>query len=176
MRRTPLVLVSFAAGILAVPVLAGVYLAFGRPPVAVADPSFPFEAKIVHIPLEARIRREMPAAAPIPASDDNLIAGAGVYEDKCEMCHGTQSDPSALGKSMFPRAPQLWVKHGTVVGVSDDPVGETYWKIKNGIRLTGMPAYSKSLSDKQIWQVSLLLSVADKPLPDEAAKTVGQQR
>ena len=37
-----------------------------------------------------------------------------------------------------------------------------------------MPAYGKALTDKQIWQVTLLLSKADKPLPAEAAKTVGQ--
>jgi mono/diheme cytochrome c family protein len=76
---------------------------------------------------------------------------------------------------MFPRAPQLWAKHKSgAVGVSNDPVGETYWKIKNGIRLTGMPAYEKSLSETQLWQVSLLLSMADKRLPAEAARTVGQ--
>ena len=75
---------------------------------------------------------------------------------------------------MFPRAPQLWAKHKNgAVGVSDDPVGETYWKVKNGIRLTGMPAYDKALTDTQMWQVTLLLSRADKPLPAEAAKTVG---
>jgi mono/diheme cytochrome c family protein len=60
------------------------------------------------------------------------------------------------------------------MSVGDDPVGETYWKIKNGIRLTGMPAYGKVLSETQLWQVSLLLSMADKPLPAEASKTVGR--
>ena len=60
------------------------------------------------------------------------------------------------------------------IGVSDDPAGETYWKVKNGIRLSGMPAYGKSLSEKQLWQVSLLLSMADKPLPADAAHTVGR--
>ena len=76
---------------------------------------------------------------------------------------------------MFPRAPQLWATHGNrAVGVSDDPAGETFWKIKNGIRLTGMPAYGKALSDTQIWQVSLLLSCADKPLPAEASRTIGR--
>jgi mono/diheme cytochrome c family protein len=53
-------------------------------------------------------------------------------------------------------------------------VGETYWKVKNGLRLTGMPAYGKLLSEKQLWQVSLLLSMADKPLPAEASSTVGR--
>ena len=117
----------------------------------------------------------MPAASPIPATDDNLNAGASLYEDKCESCHGTADEPSAVGRTLFPIAPQLWIKHANgVVGVSDDPVGETYWKVKNGIRLTGMPAYSKSLSEIQLWQVSLLLSMADKPLPDDASHTIGR--
>ena len=175
MRRFPLALVSFLAGLLLTPLALYLYLAYGQPPVATADQPFPFEAKIVGIPLDARIHREMPSASPVPASDENLNAGAGIYEDKCEQCHGTGDEPSAIGRTMFPQAPQLWVKHGNgAVGVSDDPVGETYWKVKNGIRLTGMPAYGKALTEKQLWQVSLLLSMADKPLPPDAAKTVGQ--
>jgi thiosulfate dehydrogenase len=55
---------------------------------------------------------------------------------------------------------------GDVVGVSDDPPGETYWKIKNGIRLTGMPSYEHVLSADQMWDVTLLLKHADEQLPD----------
>ena len=175
MKRIPLAIASFVAGVLLLPLGICLYLAFGKPPVATADPPFPMEAKIVRIPLNARIRREMPASAPIPASDENLNAGASIYEDKCEFCHGTADASSAMAKSMFPVAPQLWAKHRNgVVGVSDDPVGETYWKVKNGIRLTGMPAYDKALTETQLWQVSLLLSMADKPLPAEASRTVGR--
>lgn len=176
MSRTLLAIVSFVAGLILLPLAVYVYIAFGRPPVATADAPFPLEKQIVRIPLAARIKSEMPAKAPIPANEENLNAGAGIYEDKCEVCHGTQDTPSSIGKTMFPTAPQLWLKKKSgAVGVSHDPVGETYWKIKNGIRLTGMPAYQKLLTDNQIWQVSLLLSLADKPLPAEAAKTVGQQ-
>jgi mono/diheme cytochrome c family protein len=175
MSRTWLVIVSFVAGVLLLPLGIYLYIAFGNPPVATADKPFPLEAKIVKIPLRARIAREMPAGSPIPASDENLNAGAGIYEDKCEVCHGTHDEPSGIAKTMFPTAPQLWVKKKSgAVGVSNDPVGLVYWKVKNGIRLTGMPAYGKILSGKQMWQVSLLLSMADKPLPAEAAKTVGQ--
>ena len=58
-------------------------------------------------------------------------------------------------------------QHGKsgVVGVSDDAAGETYWKVANGIRLTGMPAFNHVLSDTQMWQVSLLLKNADTELP-----------
>jgi len=71
---------------------------------------------------------------------------------------------------MYPDAPPLWEKHpdDQVVGVSDDPPGETYWKVANGIRLTGMPSYKQILSDTEMWQVSLLLANADKPLPPAA--------
>ncbi len=175
MRRTPLAILCFAAGVLSVPLVIYCYIAFGHPPVATADLPLPFEETIVKIPLKARVHLEMPSAVPIPASDDNLDAGAGIYEDKCEVCHGTQDQPSAVGKTMFPVAPQLWIKKKNgAVGVSDDPVGETYWKVKNGSRGTGLPADSMSLTEKQLWQVSQLLSMADKPLPDDASKTVGR--
>jgi mono/diheme cytochrome c family protein len=63
---------------------------------------------------------------------------------------------------MFPRPPQLLKGKG----VTDDPAGETYWKVANGIRLTGMPAYKKTLSEREMWQISELLAGADK-LPSE---------
>jgi mono/diheme cytochrome c family protein len=175
MRPIHISIASFLAGLLLLPLAVYLYLAFGHPPVATADKPFPFEARIAHLPLHARIAREMPARSPIPATDENLNAGASLYEDKCESCHGTADQPAALGRSTFPRAPQLWIKrpNGTV-GVSDDPVGETYWKVRNGIRLTAMPAYGSTLSETQLWQVSLLLSLAAKPLPDEASRTVGR--
>jgi thiosulfate dehydrogenase len=175
MKPILLAAISFLVGLLVLPLVIYLYLSFGKPPVAAADTPFPFEARIVKIPLRARIEREIPAASPIEASDENLNQGAGIYEDKCEVCHGVTGEPSAIGNSMFPNAPQLWAKKKSgAVGVSKDPVGAIYWKIKNGIRLTGMPAYGKALTDKQIWQVTLLLSKGDKPLPAEAAKTVGQ--
>ena len=53
--------------------------------------------------------------------------------------------------------------------MTDDPPGATYWRTANGIRLTGMPAFDKSLTETQIWQVSLLLANANKLPPAAAA-------
>jgi mono/diheme cytochrome c family protein len=66
---------------------------------------------------------------------------------------------------MFPRAPQLLDKDDMV---TDDPVGESFWKVKNGIRLSGMPGFKDSLSETQIWQVSALLAKAEQ-LPAEVS-------
>ena len=83
MRRFPLAVVSFVAGVLLLPLAIYLYLAFGRPPVATADAPFPMEERIAESTLDARTKREAPASSPIPASDANLNAGAGIYEDKC---------------------------------------------------------------------------------------------
>jgi mono/diheme cytochrome c family protein len=64
---------------------------------------------------------------------------------------------------MYPRPPLLFEGKG----VTDDEPGESFWKIFNGIRMTGMPGFSKSLSETQIWQLALLLANAEK-LPDSA--------
>jgi mono/diheme cytochrome c family protein len=51
-------------------------------------------------------------------------------------------------------------------------VGETYWKVRNGIRLSGMPSFNSLLNETQMWQVSVLLAGADKPLPANVIDTV----
>jgi thiosulfate dehydrogenase len=157
---------GFLFGIAAVAGGLFAYLKFGALPVAVADKAFPFEKEIVYLPLNSRIDREM-KTAPFGISEDVFESGAHVYRAQCASCHGTPGHDVAFAKHMFPQAPQLWKKHGEdgVVGVSDDEPGETYWKVANGIRLSGMPSYSHVLSSTEMWQVSLLLKNADKELP-----------
>jgi mono/diheme cytochrome c family protein len=165
------VVLGFFLGIVAV--IAGVflYMRFGSLPVAVADKALPFEQQIVSVPMHARIDKEM-KAAPFGTSEDVFEGGAKVYHEQCAGCHGTPGHDEPFAKTIFPDAPQLWKKHprGGVVGVSDDEVGETYWKVAHGIRLSGMPSYNKVLTDTEMWQVSLLLKNADKELPDPVMK------
>jgi mono/diheme cytochrome c family protein len=46
--------------------------------------------------------------------------------------------------------------------VTDDPPGESYWKIENGIRLTGMPAFKGSLSETEMWQIAQFVATGNK--------------
>jgi len=172
------IFVGFILCLVLVPLAVLAWFRFGHPPVAVADTPFPMERQIVGIPLNARIDHEAPSAAPIQADENNLVAGAGIYRDRCAVCHGFYGKPSSFAAHMYPKAPPLWVQHkgSNVVGVSDDPPGETYWKVSNGIRLTGMPSFKDTLSDTQIWQVTLLLANADKPLPPAAVSIVRDEQ
>lgn len=158
-----------ALGMLAVGI--ALYLRWGSPPVATADKPFPFEKQIVQIPLDARIASQM-QTAPFGTDEDVFEGGAHIYRAQCAGCHGTPGHDAPFAKYMYPPAPQLWKKHakGIVVGVSDDEPGVTYWKVANGIRLTGMPAFNHLLSDTEMWQVTLLLRNANQPLPDPVMK------
>jgi thiosulfate dehydrogenase len=159
-------LVGLILGVLLVPAAAMLYFHLGRPPVAVADKPFPFEGQIAGSTLHARIDAEASKTPPIEPSPVNLQAGAVIYRQQCAACHGLYPTASSFADDMYPQAPQLWKPEGNgVVGVSDDPPGETFWKIDNGIRLSGMPSYRKVLIATQEWQVALLLANADKPLP-----------
>lgn len=152
-------------GILILPVFAYVYLNYGAPPVAIADHSFPFEQQITHVPMHLRVARDAPKTVTVAANDETFISGAQIYRANCMVCHGQPNKPSRFDKAMLPEPPQLWEKEGDHTGVSDDPAGETYWKVRNGIRLSGMPSYSHMLDETQMWEVSLLLANADKPMP-----------
>ncbi len=170
------IFLGFLLGVATVAAGLFLYLRFGPLPVAVVDAPLPFERDIVHLPLDARIEREA-KAAPFGTSEDVFEAGAHIYRAQCASCHGTPGRDVGFAKHMYPAAPQLWRRHakGNVVGVSDDEPGETFWKVANGIRLSGMPAYKQILSDTEMWQVSLLLKNADKELPDPVTHILSAQ-
>lgn len=135
------------------------YFSLGMAPVATSAAPMPFERTLAKMALHARIDKEMPKTVPITADDAAYTAGAQIYKDHCAVCHGLPGQPqSAIAKGMFPKPPKLM--EGT--GVTDDPPGETYWKVSGGIRMTGMPGFDKTLSTTQMWQVSLLCANADK--------------
>lgn len=149
-------------GVISVPFALYAWFGTGSAPVATAAPPMPFERMMAHRALNARVSKEMPKSVPIPADEAAYKAGAQVYRDNCAVCHSfSDGSPSAIAEGMFPKPPRLL--KGT--GVTDDEPGETYWKVANGIRLTGMPGFKESLSETQMWQVSLLLANADK-VPD----------
>jgi mono/diheme cytochrome c family protein len=134
----------------------------GFAPVATSSPPLPFERLITGIALDARVSKEAPTSSPIQPSDEVYLAGVQVYENNCAVCHGLPGrEQTPIAKGEFPKPPKLFQGKG----VSDDPAGVTYWKVANGIRLTGMPGFGGSLTTDQMWQVSLLLANSNQLPP-----------
>ncbi len=153
------IILSFVLGLIILPLFGWLYFRYGYAPVATASSPMPFEKRLAHMALNARVAKEAPKNSPVQGSEDTYQAGVHLYRANCAMCHGLPGqDPSPTSKGMYPKPPQLFKGHG----VTDDPVGETYWKVANGIRLTGMPSYTGALSETEMWQVSMLLAHADK--------------
>jgi mono/diheme cytochrome c family protein len=128
----------------------------GMPMAARTARPLPLEELLADRALEVAIGKEADRPSPFPVDEANLLAGAKVYRENCMMCHGTAGDThrSSVALGMFPRPPHLLPPDK---GVTEDPVGETYWKARNGIRLSGMPGFEGSLTDRELWLVSLLL-------------------
>jgi thiosulfate dehydrogenase len=124
-----------------------------------------FETWMASTSLDATLNREAPKGRnPVAMTDANLIAGINLYAQHCAICHGTEkgsASSSPVAKGLYPKPPQL-----ATDGVEDDPEGVSFWKIKHGIRWTGMPSWKYSLTDRQIWTLALFLKHMDKLPPD----------
>lgn len=152
-------IVGIILGFLLVGAAIHLYFALGLAPVAVTASPMPMERTYAKIGLNAYLNKLPHPDAKSPADEINFLAGAEVYKQNCAVCHGLPGmDKTAIAAGMFPKPPQLF--HG--VGVTDDEPWETYWKVENGIRMTGMPGFKDELNETQIWQVSVLVKNADK--------------
>jgi thiosulfate dehydrogenase len=155
-------------------VAAGVYLyiATGHAPVAVTAPPMPFERKLANMSLDAYLAKLPHPQPQVPADESNFLAAAQIYKQNCAVCHGLPGEPkTTIAEGMAPDPPQLF--HGT--GVTDDEAWESYWKVENGIRLSGMPGFKGKLTETQIWQVAVLVKNADKISPPVKAALLSNE-
>jgi mono/diheme cytochrome c family protein len=82
-----------------------------------------------------------------PALDDAALvtSGAGNYDAMCAGCHlkpGVES--TEMSRGLSPAPPSL-------VERSPAKPAKDFWVIKRGIKMTGMPAWGKSMDDRYIW-------------------------
>lgn len=157
---------GFACALLIVAAGAAGAVWFGLVPARADDKPGSLERFAARHALRATIGREMPQPPyPLSPSDADLTAGAKLYVAQCIDCHGSggTSGPSNIAKGLGVEPPQF-----ATDDVTDDPEGETYWKIEHGIRFTGMPAYAGLLTEKEIWQIAFFLKRAAKDLPPAA--------
>ncbi len=77
-----------------------------------------------------------------------LKEGFEHYNEMCISCHGAPGkEETELSKGLNPPAPYL-VKAANFIDAK-----EMFWVTKNGIKMTGMPAWGKTHSDEKIWAI-----------------------
>jgi thiosulfate dehydrogenase len=142
------------------PLIAGyLFVVLGGMPVATKGDALPFERYLAKKAKRAAYKVDLDKKAPFELTAERLPNAIRIYKNNCGGCHGINSQENKMAKAMFPPVPQFFQPDH---GVSHDPIGEIYWKVKNGVRLTGMPGYIDILSEEEIWEVSLFLKNGEK--------------
>jgi len=111
--------------------------------------------------VDASMERHAPRITnPLMPTDQNLEDGMKLYTMNCSLCHGgLDRKPSTLANSFYPPPPNL------VSDPPDDPEWHIFYTIRTGVRYTGMPAWDKTLSEQDMWKITMLLSHLDKLPP-----------
>ena len=151
-------------GILLVILTAVVISATGAYNVSAVSGPTKFEQKMAAFSLQRSIARRAPATKnPFSASPEVLRSGLAHYRENCVMCHGAPGvEESEAGKGLNPPAPDL-----TLPAIQNMSDGELFWVIGNGIRMTGMPAFSPTHKPDEIWHLVAFMRHLPKITSDE---------
>jgi len=103
--------------------------------------------------LRAAMERSIAMRAPrvqLPALDvpERIRRGVGLYREHCAQCHGAPGvapEPFALGMLPVPENLALLARERGAT--------ELYWTVRNGLKMTGMPAWQYRLTEDEMWDV-----------------------
>jgi mono/diheme cytochrome c family protein len=171
MKTVITVLVTIAVLVLAVlaVIFSGIY------DVAATSP----DSGLIHWVLDTTRSRSVHRAAeglegkitvPDLADPARLKNGFVHYHAMCASCHSAPGvSMSEVGQGLNPSPPLL-----ARVGAEDEPE-ELFWVIKNGVKMTGMPAFGVTHTDEDLWAIVAFLrkmgslsSVEYQAMVDEA--------
>ena len=114
--------------------------------------------RIAELLAELAVKRSISVHAqavepPVSRPLDELVAGAGLYASSCEGCHRAPGEArSAIADAFNPSPADLPLTAGRWTR------SELFWIVKNGIRLTAMPAWDGIYTDREIWAIAALVS------------------
>ena len=115
-----------------------------------------------HFAIPASLRN---ARNPVPLTDAVLAEGRAHWADHCATCHANDgSGQTEIGVSLYPKAPDM--RQPRTQSLSD---GELFAIIKNGVRLTGMPAWGDEAGhdDADTWKLVHFIRHLPKITPAE---------
>jgi mono/diheme cytochrome c family protein len=113
----------------------------------------------------------MPAGArsrpnPFKPTAEALAQARAHFADHCALCHANNgSGETEMGRNLYPKAPDM-----RLPATQNKTDGELFYVIRNGIRLTGMPAWGKEggeSEDEDSWKLALFIHDLSQLTPEE---------
>ena len=103
--------------------------------------------------------------APKSYTEAQVEKGFEEYAEMCVTCHGAPGrERSSIGKGLAPRPPKL------TVAAQHWNDAELFWIVKNGIKMTGMPAFGPTHDEDTLWSIVAFV----RQLPDMTAEQYQQ--
>jgi mono/diheme cytochrome c family protein len=105
---------------------------------------------------------------PITPSTENIRKGMEHFADHCATCHSNDGGgQTVFGKGLYPKPPDL-----RTAGTQNKSDGELYYTIENGVRLSGMPAFSEIHTTAKTWRLVLFI----RHLPQITAEELNEMK
>ena len=157
-----LVELVLAIGVVLVVVKTGAY------DVAATKPHHKLTEFVLSTTMDNSVRRHASGIEPgARYAGPDRAEGLEHYQAMCVVCHGTPGvDPGEVGLGLNPPAPDL------AESVTDLEPREVYWIIKNGIKMTGMPAFGPTHDEAALWNLTAFVKNLPGTTPQQYSQWV----
>lgn len=135
--------------IIGIIVAAGIiYVYSGYYNIAAIQPHSKITVRVINTVRDASIAYHSKGiTAPSTTSPDQIREGVEHFHEMCRLCHGAPGfHEEEFAKGLYPKPPDLDSRN---IQKLSDP--EIFWVLKNGIKLTGMPAFGPTHNDDELW-------------------------
>ncbi len=113
-------------------------------------------------------RRHAKAKNPVPSTPAVLAEARAHFADHCALCHGNDGGGRTwIGQHLYPKAPDM-----RLPATQNLPDGHLFYLIKNGVRLTGMPAWGEDTpeDDRETWKLVHFIRHLPNLTPEELSE------
>ncbi len=148
-----------------------IYIYMGKYDVAATRPHTKITEFILDIATEKSIRSHA-VGITVPSLDDDSMVKTGFdhYKEMCVCCHGAPGvKPSEIAEGLYPEPPELADE------IDEFSSEELYWIAKNGIKMTGMPAFGPTHSEEELWSIVAFLKRLPDLTPEEYKRMGGDE-
>jgi len=149
------ILITIAATLVVLILCTVIFISSGAYDISQLSPHNKLTRAIIGMTTRNSINRRMKEnVVPANLKDSTMIiTGFKNYNEMCVSCHAAPGvKPNEMVEGLYPRPPELY-KHG-----EEDAAREFFWIIKNGIKMTSMPAFKPTHDDQKIWAMTAFVT------------------
>lgn len=149
-----------------------IFIYMGRYNVAATEPHTKVTEFILHIATERSIKYHATGITAPRLDDESMVkTGFHHYHEMCVGCHGAPGvKPYEAAEGLYPEPPELEDE------IDEMTSEELYWITKNGIKMTGMPAFGPTHGEEELWSIVAFLRQLPDLTPEEYKAMVEREK